>query len=75
MMARAAWMQKESEHLGHYAACDPKRNLQRRNEEKCTYYPLMRKRNGLRIMFREKPLGQESELKMQRRQFIKRRKI
>jgi hypothetical protein len=35
----------------------------------------MRKRNGLRIMFREKPLGQESELKTQRQQFIKRRKI
>jgi hypothetical protein len=75
MMARAAWMQTESEHLGHYAVCDPKRNLQQRNDQKCTYYPLMRKRNGLRIMFREKPLGQESELKMQRQQFIKRRKI
>jgi len=27
---------------------------------------MKRKRNGLRIMVREKPLGQESELKMQR---------
>jgi len=33
------------------------------------------KRNGLRIRFGEKPLGQESKLKMQRQRFSKGRKI
>jgi len=36
---------------------------------------MKRKSNGLRIMLREKPLGQESELKAQRQRFSKSRKI
>jgi len=36
---------------------------------------MKRKRTGLRIMLRKKPLGQESELKMPRQRFSKCRKI
>jgi len=36
---------------------------------------MKRKRKGLRIMLREKPLGQESELKTQRQRFSQGRKI
>jgi len=36
---------------------------------------MKKERNGLRIMLREQPLGQESELKMQRQQFSKNRMI
>jgi len=36
---------------------------------------MKRKRNGLRIMLRDKPLGQESELKTQRQRFSNCRKI
>jgi len=69
--AWAVWKQRESEHLGHCAAGDQKRSLRRRNDEKRTFYAMKRKRNGLRIMLREKPLGQESEWKIQRQWFSK----
>jgi hypothetical protein len=36
---------------------------------------MKRKRNGLRIMLRERPLGQESEVKTQRQRFSKSRTI
>jgi len=36
---------------------------------------MKRKKNELRIMLREKPLGQESELKTQRQRFNKSRTI
>jgi len=75
MKARAGWMQRESEPLGHCAAWDPERSLRRKSDEKRTSQPMKRKRNGLRIMLREKPLGQESEFKMQRQRFNKSRTI
>jgi len=72
---RVAWRPKESEPLGHCVAWDPKRRLRRRNDEKRTSQPIKSKTNELRIMLREKPLGQESELKTQRQRFSKSRKI
>ena len=36
MMGRATWRQRESEHLGHCAACDQKRGLGQRNYEQHT---------------------------------------
>jgi len=36
---------------------------------------MKRKRNGMRIMLRENPQGQEIELKTQRQRFMKSRKI
>jgi len=36
---------------------------------------MKRKGNGLRIRFREKPLGQETEFKTQRQRFSNSRKI
>jgi len=75
MKARAAWEQRESEPLGHCAACDPKRSLQPKNDKKRTSTVMKTKNNGLRIMLRGRPLGQESELKMQRQRFSRSRKI
>jgi len=72
--ARAAWKQKESEPLGHCVACVPKRSLWPRNYEKDTSQAMKRKKNGLRVMLREKPLGQESKLKTQRQLFSRSRK-
>ena len=71
MWAKAACRQSEFNPLGHYVPWDPKRSLRQRNDEKHTSWAMKRKRNGLRIMLREKPLGQESELKMQRQWFSK----
>jgi len=75
MTARAAWRQRESEPLGHCAAWDPKRSLRRISDKKRTSYAMKRKSNGFKIMWRERLLGQESELKMQRPQFNKSRTI
>jgi len=72
---RVAWRPKESEPLGHCVAWDPKRRLRRRNDEKRTSQPIKSKTNELRIMLREKPLGQERELKTQRQRLGKSRKI
>jgi len=44
-------------------------------EEKRTSKVMKRKRNRSRIMSREKLLGQESELNLQRQRFSKSRKI
>jgi len=71
MKARVAPRQRESKPLKHCTACDLKRSLRRRNDEKRTSQAMKTKRNGLRIMLREKPLGQESKLKMQRQRFNK----
>jgi len=62
MKERAVLRQRETEPLGHCAAWDPKRGLRRRSDEKRTSSATKRKRNGLRILWRERPLGQESEL-------------
>jgi len=75
MKARAAWRQTESEPLGHCAAGDPKRSLRQGNDEKCTSEAMKRKRNGLRIMLREKLLWQESKLKTQMQRSSKCRTI
>jgi len=75
MKARAGWRQRESEPLGHCTASDTKRSLRQRNDEKRTSSAMKRKRNGLRIRLREKPLGQESELKRQRQGFNRSRTI
>ena len=75
MKARAAWMQRECEPLGQCTACDPKRSLRPRNDAKRTSKAMKTKKTGLRIMLRERPLGQESKLNMQRQQFSRSRKI
>jgi len=75
MRARAASKQKEHEPLGHCAACDPKRSLRQRNDEKRTSYTTNRKRNGWRIIMRVKPLGHDSKLKTQRQWLGKSRMI
>jgi len=66
MKARAALKQKESVPFGHCIACDLKGTWQPRNNEKCPSQAIKRKRNGFRIMLKERPLGQESKFKMQR---------
>jgi hypothetical protein len=61
--------------LGALRSLRSKKSLQRRNEVKHTSQAMKRKRNGLRIMLRERPLGQESEKMTQRQQFSKTRTI
>jgi len=65
IMARAAWKQTESEPLGHCAACNAKWILWPRHDEKWTTDAMKRKKNGSRIMLREKLLWQESDFMMQ----------
>jgi hypothetical protein len=72
---RAVWRRRESEPLVHCAACNTKRSLQQRNYEKRTFQTMETKLNESRIMLRERPLGQESQLKMQRQRFRRSRKI
>ena len=72
MTAIAAWRMIRSKPLEHCAACDPQRCLMRGKDVKCTSYATKRMRNGLRIMWIECPLWQESELKTQRRQLSRR---
>jgi len=59
----------------HYTAYDLNWGLWRRKYERGTVSAINRKRNGLRMMWIEKPLWQESKLNMQRQQFNKSRKI
>jgi len=61
--------------LGALRSWDQNRSLRWRNDKKRTSSAIKTKRNGLRIMLREKPLGQESELKTQRQRFDKSRMI
>jgi len=75
MKARAAWRQTESGSLECYVACDPKRSLRPRNVEIRTSWAMKRKRNEMRIMLRGRPLGQDSELKIQRQRLGRSRKI
>jgi len=64
--ARAALWQKGFEHLEHCAACDLKWSLRRGKDRKDTFSSMKRKRNGSRILWRERPLWQETEFKTQR---------
>jgi len=73
--ARADCKQKLSEPLEHWAACDPKRSLQWRNNEKRTFEAIKKQTNWRRIMLREKLLWQESELKTLRQWLSRSRKI
>jgi hypothetical protein len=57
MNTGVSWKQNESDRLGNCAACDSKRILRPRNNEKRTSPPMKRKRNWLRIMLRERQLG------------------
>jgi len=75
MKATKAWRQNRSERWEHCTAYDPKRSFQRRKDRKLTVYAIKRKRNGSRIMWREKPLWEESEFKMQRQRCCKSWKI
>jgi hypothetical protein len=75
MMGSAASRKKDSEPLGLCAAWDPKSSLRWRNDKKPTSSAMNRKRNELRIMLREKLLGQESKLKTQWQRFTNRRTI
>jgi len=45
IQARAIWKQKEFKPLGYCTACDPKRSLQPRYNQKCTSLATKRKRN------------------------------
>jgi len=65
MMARVGVEAERFRALGHCAAWDPKRRLRQRSDEKRTSSAMKRKRNGLGIMWREKMLGPESDLKTQ----------
>jgi len=47
-----------TEPLGHCAACNPKRHFQRRYDKKRTSYAIYRKRNGSKIVLRDKRLWQ-----------------
>jgi len=73
--ARAAWKRNGSEPLECCAACVPKRRLRRGAEEKLTSYATKRRRHESRIMWKERPLWQESELKTQRQQLKRSRMI
>jgi len=68
MTARGAWKLNGSEPLERCAACNRKRSLQWVKNEKLTSWATMRRRNGSRIMRNERPLRQDSKLKMQRPQ-------
>jgi len=75
LKARAASKQNRSEPLERCAACVPKSSLQQGKEEKLTSQGKKRRRIGSRIMWKERPLWQECELKMQRQQLNRCRMI
>jgi len=75
MKARAAWKLNKSEPKVHCVACNPKTSLRQSEDKKRTFWITKRKRNASRITWREKPLWQESELRMQRKQLSSSRKI
>jgi hypothetical protein len=61
--------------IGVWCSLGSKRSLQRRNDEQYTSQAMKKKKNGLRIILRDRLLGQESELKMQRQRFSKSERI
>ena len=73
--AKAMWRQPGSEPMERGVACDPKRSLRRGNDGKHISEVTKRRRNVSRIMWRLRPLWQESELKTQRQQLNKSRTI
>jgi len=75
LMPSAAWMQNECELSMEFIACDPNRSLRHREDMKETFGITRRKRNGSTITFRERPLCQESTLKMQWQQLSRSKKI
>jgi hypothetical protein len=75
MNPTVAWTQNGSEPLVHYIDSDTKRSLRMGNGEKRTFHAMKRKRNGLSMMLRERPLGQGSELKTQIQRLGRSRKI
>jgi len=54
-------------------ACDLPRSVQPGNDEKCTSLAMKRMKHGLRIMLRDRSLGEDSVLKTQRQRFSKNR--
>jgi len=75
MKASVAWRLQASEPLEHCAAFYPKRGFQWGINEKCTFEATTRQRNASRIMWIERLLWQQSELKTQRPQLSRNRKI
>jgi len=75
MLASVACKQIGSEPLEHCAACNPKRSLQCKHDEKFKFKSLQRRRHGLRILWLEIPLWQECKLKTQRHQLCRSRKL
>ena len=75
MKASMAWRQKGSDRWKQYAACDLNRSVWWTKDEKRNFQAMKRGRNRSRIMLREKPLWQESELKAQRQYLCKSRMI
>ena len=61
--ASAACREKGSDHWEHRPACDLKRTSRRRKDRKQTLYIMQRNRNGSRILWRERPLWQESQFR------------
>jgi len=53
--------------LGALSSLQSTRQLRQREDKKRTFWITMSKRNTLRIMWRERPLWQESEMRTQRR--------
>jgi len=68
MKARAAWNLNVSEPLERSAACYPKRSLQWRTNQKETLSALKRRNNESRIVWKQRPLWRDSELKTQRQE-------
>jgi len=75
MQARSASKPNKSEPYVHWVTWNPKRSLRQREDKKRTFWLTKRRRNGSRITWREKPLWQETELRTQRQQISRSRKI
>jgi len=75
MKDRLAWRQKGSVPLEHCAACNPKWSLWWGTDEKYTFEATKSRRNGSRLMWIERSLWEQSELKTQRQQLGRSRKI
>jgi len=72
---KSGWDSERFRALGAMRGFRRKRSLRRTNHEKHTSEAMKPKRNALRIMLREKLVGQESKLKMQMQRFSKSRTI
>jgi len=73
MKAWAAWKQNWSEPVERCAVCDLQRSWRQGNDEKLTSQATERRRNGSRIMWIERPLSRDCELKTQGLQLSKSR--